>query len=256
MSQRGLALTPSVFLLSCLLTLFAACPVSAQPDMVAQSGQAALVLADSWNSRAGVMRLYERSPGGPWRQAGAPIRVILGKNGLGWGRGLHDTPGGGAEGITLKREGDGKAPAGIFRLGPAFGYAPAESRRLKIDYMQMTAAFECVDDPASPRYNQVLDASALPARDWNSSERMRRDDGLYEIGVVVAHNMPSTVPGAGSCIFLHVWPKPDGYTSGCTAMAFGDMERVAAWLDPAKSPVLVQLPESEHGKFRKLYGVP
>jgi len=198
------------------------------------------------------MRLFGRSPGGPWRQQGAAIPVMLGKNGLGWGLGLHGEAGEG----PVKREGDGKAPAGIFRLGPAFGYAPAGTRPLKIAYTQMTDSFECVDDAESFQYNQVLDASRLGGRDWKSAEKMLRPDGEYLLGVMVEHNPAPARPGAGSCIFMHVWRNPGGYTSGCTAMARKDMERVAAWLDAAKSPVLVQLPTGERKRFQELYGAP
>jgi D-alanyl-D-alanine dipeptidase len=218
--------------------------------------QLVLVTADSWDARAGIMRLYERGEKGPWRQNGAPIKVTLGKNGLAWGRGLYGEAGDAPEDGPMKREGDGKAPAGMFRLGPVFGYAPQATRKLRMAYTQMTDAFECVDDPASGRYNQVLDASGVAQRDWNSSERMHRDDHQYELGVIVAHNAAPAVSGGGSCIFLHVWQKPGAYTSGCTAMSLGDMKRLTAWLDQSKKPVLAQLPENEHAKFRKLYSLP
>jgi hypothetical protein len=48
---------------------------------------------------------------------------------------------------------------------------------------------------------------------------MLRQDGRYALGAVVAHNSTPPVPGAGSCIFLHVWESPVTPTAGCTAMA-------------------------------------
>ena len=232
--------------------LLAAAPSLAQANPIAQTKQVLLVLADNWDSRQGWMRLYERTPGRAWQAVGALFPVMLGKNGLGWGIGVHEGLGAG----PVKQEGDGKAPAGIFRLGNAFGYDPPKKHKLKIPYRQMTGTFECVDDPASPHYNHVLDASTVASRDWGSSEMMLRPDSEYSLGVVVEHNRPPAAPGAGSCIFLHVWSAPGAYTSGCTAMAEKNMERVAAWLDPGKKPLLVQLPKGEHGRFKELYGLP
>ena len=50
--------------------------------------------------------------------SGEAIPAVVGRNGLAWGRGVRtDLP----AGEPQKREGDGRAPAGIFKLGPAFG---------------------------------------------------------------------------------------------------------------------------------------
>lgn len=214
------------------------------------SRQLALVLADSWESRRGEMRLYERTPGGPWKQLGGPVAVELGKNGLGWGLGLHGEPGDG----PVKREGDGKAPAGIFKISGAFGYAPA--RKLKIPYMHASDTAVCVDDAKSSRYNRTFDSSSVPGRDWKSAEDMRRKDRQYELGLFVEHNTAPPVPGAGSCIFMHVREGKSKYTSGCTAMTLKDMERLASWLDASKNPVLVQLPRFERSRFASLHGTP
>jgi L,D-peptidoglycan transpeptidase YkuD (ErfK/YbiS/YcfS/YnhG family) len=113
-------------------------------------------------------------------------------------------------------------------------------------YEPQASGAVCVDDVASLRYNRVFDADTLAvARDWSSAEAMRRDlahgDDLYEWGVVVRYN-DEGVPGAGSCIFLHVWRSEDSPTAGCTAMAKGELLEVLAWLEWAGSggPVLVQ----------------
>ena len=82
-----------------------------------------------------------------------PIPAVVGRNGLAWGRGIHlEPPAGGPQ----KREGDGKAPAGIFRLGIAFGYGPGDSAPwIRLPYQQMTERIKCVDDVASPFYNHI-----------------------------------------------------------------------------------------------------
>ena len=71
---------------------------------------------------------------------------------------------------------------------------------------------------------------------------MKRDDDLYELGIVVEHNMHPFQKGRGSAIFLHVWRRADQPTAGCTAMSRADMLRLLQWLDPSGKPFLLQLP--------------
>ena len=75
---------------------------------------------------------------------------------------------------------------------------------------------------------------ARRSRGWIGarSEKMLRDDGLYKWGVFVEHN-PAAAPGAGSCIFLHIWKDSTTPTTGCTAMAEKDLVKLLRWLDPA-----------------------
>ena len=113
-----------IILVLASLVVFACQNVFAQTNPASQSNQAVLVLADGWESRNGRMCLFERAPGRAWKAVGAPIPVMLGKNGMAWGAGLHGDAGPG----PAKKEGDGKAPAGIFRLGPAFGSQPRPAR--------------------------------------------------------------------------------------------------------------------------------
>lgn len=52
-------------------------------------------------------------------------------------------------------------------------------------------------------------------------------------------------PGAGSCIFLHVWSGPDAGTAGCTAMGAGLVVALLGQLDPAARPMFVLLPAAD-----------
>ncbi len=176
----------------------------------------------------------------------------MGRNGLGWGRGVN--PAGSAAG-PVKHEGDGRSPAGIFTLASAFGYAPADSAGwVRLPYQRATRSYECVDDSLSRYYNQTLERATV-APDWSSSEIMRRDDALYRWGIIVAHNMPA-VPGAGSCIFLHIWSGPADGTAGCTAMAKPDLLAVMRWLDPDRRPLLVQLTSGEYRRLHDSWALP
>lgn len=247
----------SMLLLPGLLALSSAAAAPVPPaDPLAGATQVVLVTTAGWDSVPGMLRRYERaSARGSWVEVGAPIRVVVGKGGLGWGIGLHggppERPG------PRKREGDGRAPAGVFRIGSAFGYAPAaDVRWIRLPYIHSTASWKCVDDPASRHYNHVLDETGV-AKDWSSHEDMRLDSDAYRLGAIVEHNWgKATRPGAGSCIFLHIWDGPASSTVGCTAMALGDIEALLRWLDPRRHPALVQLPREEYEALRASWRLP
>jgi D-alanyl-D-alanine dipeptidase len=172
--------------------------------------------------------------------------VAVGRNGLGWGRGLTNPP---VSSDPQKKEGDGRSPAGVFRLTYAFGYAaPDQARAIKLPYIQCTDTVECVDDTNSTFYNIIKDRNKVAKVDWKSSEKMRMGDDEYKYGVFIAHNTDPAEPGAGSCVFMHIWKAPGHPTSGCTAMSLGGLESVLGWLDPRANPVLVQLPQEEYSR--------
>jgi L,D-peptidoglycan transpeptidase YkuD (ErfK/YbiS/YcfS/YnhG family) len=183
---------------------------------------------------------------------GAPVPVNLGRGGLGWGRGLHGLalgPG------PVKREGDGRAPAGLFRVGPGFAYAPEEVGAARLEVLRADADLICVDGVESAHYNRIVRRSAV-AKDWKSFEEMLRADGQYRLGAVVAHNADPVTPGAGSCIFLHIWLGPGVASSGCTNMAPEAMLELLRWLDADKAPVLAQLPRAEFLRFGPAWRLP
>jgi len=221
---------------------------------IAASGQIVIVTTRDWNAVDGEMRRYERgSIDHKWKMGGEKIPIVVGRGGMAWGKGLHgDAIGDG----PVKKEGDGRSPAGIFSLSSAFGYAPRQQAgEVKLPYEQAVATLECVDDPRSAHYNKVIDRAGVNNPDWKSSELMRRDDDQYRWGVVVDHNAKGE-PGCGSCIFLHIWEAPGKGTAGCTAMEAAKMQDVLRWLDAKKRPVLVQLPQAEFERLRKAWGLP
>ena len=200
--------------------------------------QMLVVETPAWASVDGLLQRYMRAAkNAPWQKVGAPIPIVVGRNGLAWGLGEHGEP---PERARWKREGDNCGPAGLFALPSAFGYEAA-SPGLKLRYTQVTPQWEAIDDPNSLYYNQIVNRGKVFRVDWRSSEKMRRDDELYRLGIVVAHN-PEGVPGAGSCIFLHVWRGTGQGTAGCTAMSGEAIAEVQRWLDPAQKPSLLQLP--------------
>jgi D-alanyl-D-alanine dipeptidase len=212
-----------------------------------------VVTTKDWTATEGTLRRFERMEIG-WQQVGSAIPVVLGRSGLGWGRGLTNPP---PSSDPEKKEGDGRSPAGIFRLKYAFGYAaPDQVRQIKLQYIQCTETVECVDDTNSAYYNIIKDRNSVEKVDWKSSEKMRMSDDEYRLGVFIEHNTLPTEPGAGSCVFMHIWKGPGHPTSGCTAMSTGGIESLLGWLDARASPVLVQLPEEEYKRRQARWLLP
>jgi len=132
-----------------------------------------------------------------------------------------------------KKEGDGKTPAGIYPLGPAFGYA--SSIHTGLDYRQATDNDFWVDDIQSVQYNQWV--SGLPRA--HSFEVMKRLDNLYQYGIVIGYNNHPVVKGAGSAIFIHVWQRYDHPTAGCVATSQRNLRKILRWLDKQYQPVII-----------------
>ncbi len=219
----------------------------------AETRQLVLVATPDWDATDGTLRAYTRVDG-TWVAHGAPATVAVGRSGSAWGLGLHPAQRG-----AQKREGDGRAPAGVFAIGEAFGYAPTQATALR--YQPMTADDWCIDVPESPLYNRIVDAREVGASAIEgSTEPMRRDihldgDQRYRRGFVIAHNADGTA-GAGSCIFAHLWQTPGQATAGCTAMPEPAMQALLGWLDPAQRPVFVLLPEAELARLATVWRLP
>ena len=209
------------------------------------SRQMILVTTPSWTASKGMMKLFKRCDAEVnWIAVGSEAPIILGRSGLGWGRGLHRIP---EDSNPVKQEGDGKSPAGVFRLGQAFGFPMIEEMsELKISYRPVTDYLECVDDMGSKYYTKLVETDKVELADWESSERIHRSPNAYHYGVMVEHNTTDTQKGAGSCIILHCVSMTGDSTAGCTTMDRADMEKLIKWLDADNDPVLVQLPEKEY----------
>lgn len=212
-----------------------------------------VVTTAGWDATSATLRRFVRDGAG-WRADGPSIDAVVGRGGLGWGRGLHgDGAPAGREGQP-KVEGDGRAPAGVFWVRSAFGYAPSPPAGTRVPYARVTETWRCVDDPDSSRYNQVFDAAGVEET-WKSAEDMLRPDDLYRWVVVIGHNDPPARPRGGSCIFFHVWSGRGAPTVGCTAMAMEEMEKLVTWIDP-DGTVVVALPDAEYQALRAGWNLP
>lgn len=218
---------------------------------LAGATQLVLVVTPDWNATSGELRRFERDGASAWREVGGGAPVVVGRTGLAWGVDSLSAPG-----QPVKREGDGKAPAGVFPLDTAFGFARREDASwVRMPYAPLTEGSDCVDDERSAYYNTVVDRARVTAVDWTSAEHMRQI-GQYRLGVIVGYNAAPPVRGRGSCIFLHIWSGPATTTAGCTAMDAMVLEGLMRWLDSSRRPALVQLPRAELERLRDAWMLP
>ncbi len=218
-----------------------------------QHQQLVVVVTEHWHSHQGQLTTYQFD-GEHWQQQALRADVVVGKNGLAWGIGLHPVQPG-----LQKHEGDGRAPAGLFRLSAAFGYLPALDS--KMPYQQMTSDDFCIDVPDSPWYNQTVNRRYVAAATTaGSTEPMRRDlhlngDQAYQKALFIDHNLAQK-PAAGSCIFMHLWQSASTGTAGCTALGEPQMTALLGWLKPEHQPLYLLLPKAEYQRLGRLWQLP
>ena len=209
--------------------------------------QLVVVVSSDWNSPTARMQWFERPDcNTPWKSVAQPVSVNLGRTGLAWGQSdLMRESGGVDTASPVKREGDGKAPAGLFAFLKAFGHPhpPRGYSEENLPFLQVKAE-QCVDDVSSPYYNQIVEPAKVGGKTWNSSETMAID--LYKLGLVVGHNCPDADPGMGSCIFYHLERGAAQPTAGCTSMSQKNISKLLVWLQRDSHPLTVQLPLKEY----------
>ena len=214
--------------------------------------QLLVAIAPDWNSIQGEMRMYERARGGNWTQRGGAIAVLFGKNGLAWGTGLagQNEPG------LRKKERDGRAPAGVFRLGDVYTYDAQLPAGADYPFHTVTEADIWSDDPRSPNYNRhvVIDPKNPP--DNFSHEKMRSGDFAYHWLIDIRHNSDPPVPGNGSAIFFHTRRGETRPTAGCTTMARENLLRVITWLRAPSHPCYALLTRDEYAKKWQSWNLP
>lgn len=251
-----------MLLLVCVMVLTGCAhrPITSEVNRWQNARQMVVVTIAGWDTNHGSLRTYQRNDiGDPWQEIGHANPVTIGRTGAAWGLGLHSMPPSSASSGPIKREGDGRSPAGIFSIGEAFGYAPNVTTALP--YAAMQASHYCVDVSGAPLYNQIVDANVVgSAAVEGSTEPMRRDlhadgDQRYRLGFVIEHNAQAR-PMGGSCIFAHLWKSPTDATSGCTAMEPATMTALLSWLRPDQHPVFVLLPINEYVRLQGPWHLP
>ena len=113
-----------------------------------------------------------------------------------------------------KREGDGATPIGGWHLSSVLYRADRMPRpRTPLPARPLRPSDGWCDEPRDRNYNRFV-RHPYPA----SAERLWRQDGLYDLIVILAHNFRPRLRGGGSAIFLHVASPGYSPTAGCVAL--------------------------------------
>ena len=127
-----------------------------------------------------------------------------------------------------KVEGDAATPAGEYPLRHVY----YRNDRLVLPKVRLPARpiserDGWCDDPHSPAYNRLV---RIP-NEW-SHEKMWREDGLYDVVVVVGYNDDPPEGEWGSAIFLHIARDDMSPTQGCVAFARADLLKLLPLIGP------------------------
>ena len=211
------------------------------PDSVRSATRLLVVVARHMADRTATAHRFERpSKDAAWSKSPPAKAAALGRGGLGWAWDQTKLAG---EGEPTKQEGDGRTPAGIFAIGPAFGFA-AEGPGKEYLPLRRNEAF-CVDDVRSSHYNEIVPKVEVGAA--VSGENMSAIS-LYRRGLRV--NFPTNrEQKGGSCIFIHVWRRPASPTTGCVALSESDVAELQIWASQAPTLIAI-LPLSAVGRLQ------
>ena len=139
---------------------------------------------------------------------------------------------------ALGREGDFKTPLGVYTLRYGFYRAdrlPAPKSRLRFRPIEPDDGW--CDDPKDIAYNLPV-KRPYPA----SNEAMSREDGVYDIVIVMSHNDSPVRPNMGSAVFLHICRPDHRPTAGCLAVEPETMAQILPVLKPGLSVTISESP--------------
>jgi L,D-peptidoglycan transpeptidase YkuD (ErfK/YbiS/YcfS/YnhG family) len=136
-----------------------------------------------------------------------------------------------------KREGDGCSPLGVWPIRRLL-YRPdkLEAPKTLLPVEALSPDDGWCDAPMDRAYNRPVKLP-YPA----SAEAMWREDGVYDLVLVLAHNDDPPIPLMGSAIFLHVARSHFEPTEGCVALQAWDLLELIAKAEPASAIAIVEV---------------
>ena len=173
------------------------------------------------NSVKATLHTFERKTpaDGAWQRSGPPETAVVGSSGIGWADNFRYL---GKKDEPIKREGDKRTPAGIFRVAGPFGF---EASPLS-GYTRLSRGNSfCVEDPTSRFYGKIVGKRI--AASVKQSKDMSADPSLKN-GMIVDYPARRGAK-AGSCVFLQVWGGDAVGTDARVGMPDDRLKVVQKW---------------------------
>lgn len=221
----------------CVMLLPAAASGQSCPEPLAAARRLVLVTADSMTTSLARIQKFERAASTQsWRSLGEPQPALIGTNGMAWAYSFRSHA---KNGERIKVEGDKRAPAGFFRIGQSFGFAPSG----RPNYLQIKEGSVCVDDLESGSYNTITTRAKVGA--MTHGENMSRVPA-YRNGLLVDYPTNRRAR-AGSCIFIHIRLPAATGTAGCVAVPEPQVIELQDFAEAGA--VLAVVPEAARSRF-------
>lgn len=146
----------------------------------------------------------------------------------------------GSNGISHNRKRNtNTSPAGLWKLGTAFGNAEKPSE-IKMPWRNITPNSDWVCDANSMYFNtwqERDDPTVKESWDYGDVEHLEDYVSQYAYACVIEYNTPPyTIPDRGCAIFLHCSNEATG---GCIGLEENDMVNTLCWLDPNLNPYIL-----------------
>jgi L,D-peptidoglycan transpeptidase YkuD (ErfK/YbiS/YcfS/YnhG family) len=220
-----------------------------------EAKQMVVCLAPALSSSEGTLQLFHRDDAGQWQADGKPWSVMFARGGLAWGRGVNPPQDG-----PQKKGNDHRNPAGLFKIGPVFGYdVTLPDGAHEWPYHQVTDRDAWIDDSRIPglAYNHLYTLPpGAPLPPWWDKEHMHLGDFAYQWLVLIEHNYADPDPTAGNEIFFHVRRGEHYRTAGCTTMELANLERLIKWLQPGSNAMVAELTRADYTRLWKDWHLP
>jgi L,D-peptidoglycan transpeptidase YkuD (ErfK/YbiS/YcfS/YnhG family) len=198
-----------------------------------------VVTVPAMDAPQATMRTFERrSPAARWAPRTPPEPAAVGAQGIAWGHPFQHLA---KSAEPVKREGDQRTPAGIYRLGVTFGFAKDD----RAGHLHLEpGAHYCVHDARSPHYGRIVARSKVKAE--TRGEHMAAFP-FYKRGIVVDY-APRRRAKAGACIFVHVWGGEGVGTTGCVALPEARVAHLQEWTE-GRHAVIAIVSEAAADRF-------
>ena len=140
-----------------------------------------------------------------------------------------------------KREGDMATPVGDWPLRHVY-FRPDRVTLpdTALPTIALTPEMGWCDDPDHASYNRPVE---LPFA--ASHEKLWREDGLYDVIIVLGHNDSPPQPFLGSAVFFHLHAPDTRHTAGCVAVPPADM---MTFLATANTDTILRISEGQMPK--------